>query len=553
MESEKQKYMRMLAAAKSERQQWEPTWQELSDLFCPYSYQRDKSQENKGERRDDQIIDSVGIEALRVASTGIYSNMTRPDRKWFTLEPRSKELRDDHAVESWLSEVGELIRAALARSNFYASLPEFYRSFLSFGTTAMFFEEAEDDRLFRFKPWKMGTYYLAQNDDREILTASREFTMTAASIQEKFPRGEYSEAVKTAIASGKLEQKFDILHVIKQNPDWQPDNPFRKPFLSCYFEATTNADDRFLDKSGYDEFPLITARWDTEAGDTWGRGPALDALADLRQLQAYSEKTGAAVDKTIDPPLSVPASMDLTNISLLPGALNQEGDHQGDKQLRPVHAVQYRIDHAVALMDRLAEKVRRLLFNDLFKLLASRTGEMTAREIAERIQEKLDNLGPILLKASTEAFDPLIGRCLAIMNRRGELPEPPPQLLGERLKVEYQSVLVQGQKKQDAIAIEEHVAFVSGLASVDSSVLDTLDTDEIVRAHGRNIGVDPKAHKDKDEVDAIRMQRAQQQAEAQRMAEAEQTANVASKLAGANTADKNALTDLSKAMVDDVA
>jgi hypothetical protein len=50
---------------------------------------------------------------------------------------------------------------------------------------------------------------------------------------------------------------------------------------------------------------------------------------------------------------------------------------------------------------------------------------MTAREVAERHEEKLLQLGPVMERLQDELLDPLIRRAFGILWRGGYLPEPP--------------------------------------------------------------------------------------------------------------------------------
>src|SRR5690606_18719190 len=96
-------------------------------------------------------------------------------------------------------------------------------------------------------------------------------------------------------------------------------------------------------------------------------------------------------------------------------------------------------------------------------------------EIAERKEEKLLALGPVLENVYNGQLEPVIDRTFAILNRRGELPPPPPDLEGKELKVEYVSMLAQAQKAVATGGIERGAAFIGNLAAVKPDVLDKLD------------------------------------------------------------------------------
>src|SRR5690606_503392 len=104
------------------------------------------------------------------------------------------------------------------------------------------------------------------------------------------------------------------------------------------------------------------------------------------------------------------------------------------------------------------------------------------------------------------------------LNRRGELPPPPPDLQNQELKVEYISVLAQAQKAVATGAIERGAAFVGNLAAAKPDVLDKFDADQAIDEYWDAIGAPPSTLVPDDEVAKIRQGRAQKQAAAENAA-----------------------------------
>jgi phytoene dehydrogenase-like protein len=101
------------------------------------------------------------------------------------------------------------------------------------------------------------------------------------------------------------------------------------------------------------------------------------------------------------------------------------------------------------------------------------------------------------------------------MLRVGLIPEPPPELEGQDIKVEYISILAQAQKMVGTIAIEQVCSFVTQLAAVDSSVLDKIDWDEAVETYAEMIGIPARILRSAEAVIVIR--EAKQEAELKMM------------------------------------
>ncbi|MGF8726455.1 portal protein, partial [Klebsiella pneumoniae] len=126
-------------------------------------------------------------------------------------------------------------------------------------------------------------------------------------------------------------------------------------------------------------------------------------------------------------------------------------------------------------------------------------------------------------------------------------PEPPEELQGTPLKVEYVSILAQAQKSIGISSVERFVGFVGNLAKANPAALDKLNIDQTIDEYGNMLGVPATIVNSDDEVQATREQRAQQQQQQQMMAMAQQAGATAKTLSDTNTADPSLLKTLSDA------
>jgi len=136
---------------------------------------------------------------------------------------------------------------------------------------------------------------------------------------------------------------------------------------------------------------------------------------------------------------------------------------------------------------------------------------MTATEVRERVEEKLILLGPVLERLQSELLTPVVDRTFGIMYRNQRIPEPPEELQGRELKVEYVSLLAQAQKAVGTMSIEQFMRFISASAQMYQEALDIMDIDETAEEYAELLGVPPGMIRGKDERDEIRQFRAQQQ------------------------------------------
>jgi hypothetical protein len=108
-------------------------------------------------------------------------------------------------------------------------------------------------------------------------------------------------------------------------------------------------------------------------------------------------------------------------------------------------------------------------------------------------------------------------------------------------------MLAQAQRAVGTNSIDRFVGNLGMVAQMKPEVLDRFDADQYAEIYGDMLGVDPRLIVADDKVALIRQQRAeaaQQQAQAEQMA---QGAQAARNLAAADTRGQNALTDVMQA------
>ena len=180
-------------------------------------------------------------------------------------------------------------------------------------------------------------------------------------------------------------------------------------------------------------------------------------------------------------------------------------------------------------------------------MLANATAtRMTATEVAERHEEKLLMLGPVLERLHNELLDPLINTTFERMVEANLVPPPPPELAGMDLQVEFVSMLAQAQRAVGTNSVDRFVGNLGAIAQMKPDVLDKFDSDAWADAYADMLGVDPKIIVANEQVAVVRQARDRAMAAQAEMAAMEQQAKVAKDLASAptNPAQPNALMDI---------
>ena len=112
----------------------------------------------------------------------------------------------------------------------------------------------------------------------------------------------------------------------------------------------------------------------------------------------------------------------------------------------------------------------------------------------------------------------------------GALPPVPDGVELASLDVSFESVLAQAQRMTATSAIDQGLAFLVGAAQANPEVLDILNFDEMGKAYLDRVGMPENCVREEGDVQALRAQRAQQQAamaqQEQAMLQAQQAVDV---------------------------
>lgn len=522
---------------KSERSTWWSHWKDISDYLLPRAGRYFVTDRDRGWKRHNAIYDNTGTKALRVLAAGMMAGMTSPARPWFRLKTPDADLNKSPAVKVWLADVTRLMLDIFAKSNTYRALHSGYEELGAFGTWSNIILDDYANVIHHY-PLTIGEYAIAQDFRGSVCTLYREFQKTVGEIVKEFGRDNCSPALQSMFDRGNLDAWVTIIHAIepREDRDLTKRDAKNMAWRSVYFEVGAN-DGKFLRESGFRHFPALAARWSTTGGDIYGNGPGMDALGDIKQLQHEQLRKAQAIDYQVKPPLQVPTSMKGREVETLPGGISYYDNANPQSGIRSAFEVNLRLDYLLTDIQDVRERIRSAFSADLFLMLAGQPadGRMTATEVAERHEEKLLMLGPVLERLHSEMLDPLIESTFTRMVEAGIVPPPPPELQGVELSVEFVSMLAQAQRAVAANSVDRFVGNLGAIAQMKPDVLDKFDSDHWADEYSDMLGVSPEMLVANDKVALVRQSRAQQAQQAQRIAQVEQAASAAQKLGSVQT------------------
>ena len=513
-ESQVAYHRRRAEELKQVRNPWESAWGDLADFIEPSRLRLELKAEGPYSRK--KIVDSTGTFALRTLQSGMHSGITSPARPWFRLSTFDPDLRDFAPVKTYLASVETRMREVFQSSNIYNAFHVGYGDLGQFGQSVGLLVEDKNETI-RMQQLKHGTFWISRDETGRATTLYRRFRWNVQRIVSRFGYDKVSQRIKTAFDTSKYDQVYDIWHAIEPRIGRNVNSIMKKdkPFLSNYWEDGVN-EMKLLEESGFDDNPIIAPAWEIDGDDSYAVSPGMIALSDVKMLQIEQTRKLEAIDKMVRPPMTGPTSLRNNPASLLPGSVTYVDDPTG-KGYRAAIDVQLRLSEIAADIRETQERINRSFYADLFLMLSQMEGiqPRNSFEIAERKEEKLLALGPVLENVYNGQLEPVIDRTFAILNRLGMLPEPPRELQNKELKVEYTSMLAQAQKAVGTGAVERGAAFLGQLAAVKPDVLDKLDADEAVDIYFDLLGVPPSIVVPDDKVKESRDARAEKQAAAE--------------------------------------
>lgn len=551
-----------------ERSTFFSQWQQIDEFISVRRTRFYTTDVDRGNRRNQSIINSTGTHAWHTLRSGMMSGFTSPSRPWFRLTTQDPDMAKYAPVKEWLYDCTWLMSDVFLRSNLYNSLPIVYGDMGGFGTSAMMVME-DFEKTIHTQVFVLGSYYIFNDYKLRVNGFMRDFRLTVRQIVEQFAYDEetksvnwdnVSNLVKTLWDAGTTEAWIDITQYVGPNPDWNPASlrSEYKKYLSVYYERgavgsqytlSTVDSTKVLQRKGYDRFRILAPRWEVSGEDIYGTFcPGMEALGDIQGLQVYERRGAQALEKSINPPMVGPSSLRSQKATVVPGDITYVDARDGAQKFEPAYMIQPDFQQLNIEKQAIMERIKKSFHEDLWLVVSNLDkGNVTAEEIRALQNEKLQEIGPVVDRLNQDLLDPLVEITFEIMVKQGRLPPTPAAMRNSPLKIEYTSIIAQAQKALSAGGIEQFTGYVMKIQEMspnDPSVIDKFNADEALDHYGDALTIPPGIVRDDDAVKKIRASRQQAQQAQQKLAMAEQASKTAKNLATAPTDGGNALSDL---------
>jgi hypothetical protein len=515
-------------------------WQEIADYVSPRKAGITSKRYMPDSNKEAQIYDATATDSVQRAVAAYTSWTTPASQPWIALKPNLK-LKTSDAVKGWLAECSQILNQEVnSRSNFQLERLESVADLWNFGTTAIFSEMGEGNRL-RFEKIKIGTYVFELDPFGKVYRFIREFELTAEQAQQKFGDENLPKVIKDCLIgeNANKSKSFEFIHIVEpRDPSRVGSNEYniktKKKYLSAYVEKSSA---KIVQEGGYDGFPYTVGRYlsyDSLLGNSgWGYGPGFAILPEARQLNFIQQMMDVFAEKQVFPPMAVPDTFE-GSLKTAARAINYYPQGMGPEAIAQIPVTG---EWSVALerVRMRQDMIKRLCSLDMFQMFAQIDREMTAYEVAQRAGEKLDTVGPIYHRDVRETIEPQLRRAFDLCAENGLLPLPPQdayELVGRGFvqvsdpEIQLTSRLAMAIDSWNARGADEVMQTAVSLAAVDPTIMDNINTSFYIREKSRLVGAPEGLLRPQEEIDAIQQQRAQAQ-------QAQQAAMMAKEMSGA--------------------
>ena len=409
--------LRRYERAKTRRSAWEGHWRECYDYAMP---QRDGALDGgtPGAKKTDKLFDGTAPDAVEQLAASLMSELTPPWTRWFDLVP-GPDLAADEAekLAGPLEEVSAQLQSHFDRSNIAVEIHQCYLDLVTIGTASLLFEEAPlgEPSAFRFTAVPMGEAVLEEGASGLLDVSFRRAEYSEDVLKSRFPRADIAQDHAVG-GMDDGERRFAVLESVL--PDDKRGYLYRALLVEGDDRGGSEAQE--LAAGVFPASPFINFRWMKAPGEIYGRSPVMKALPDIKTANKVVELVlkNATIAVTGIWQADDDGVLNPATVKLLPGTIIPKA--VGSSGLTPLTAPG-NFDVSNLVLDDLRNRIRSSLLAD--KLGQVDAPRMTATEVLERSAEMARHLGATYGRLQAELLFPLARRALAILKRRGEIPD----------------------------------------------------------------------------------------------------------------------------------
>ncbi|MEV4934413.1 portal protein [Sphingobium sp. LSP13-1-1.1] len=458
-------------------------------------------------------FDVTAVEGLDRSVAAMASITVPRATQYIRVKFGDRELDKMPNVRRWCERAGDRLYAIryAAHTGFETQAHEDFRQIMKYGTGPLWTGEIPGVGLF-YKALHLSECYIDENFAGRVDTVQRRYRRTARQLAQEFGRASLTGKMLDALVKNKLDEEFEILHVVCPNGDLEPGALDRRgmPVDSLHIALDEKV---ILRRKGFHTMPISVSRHVTGPCDKYGRSPALKVLPTVRGLNVMKQTILRAAHKQADPALAFYSDDGITSLVTRPSGANPGMvNDQGQLLVHRMPGGDGNLPVGMEMIEQDREVVRTAFLEDYFKLLTDDAVQRSATAVLEIAAKQGVLIAPYAGRYETEKQNPVTQRDLDLALRANQIEPFPPEVVeaGAWPVIDYDNPLNRMARAEEAAGFTRLVEALTPMAQVDPEVFDVINTDEAAPGVADVLGVRQGWIRSPDEIAARRAKRAEE-------------------------------------------
>ena len=383
-----------------------------------------------GEKLGVNVYDQTCSSAGQDFADGLQGQTASAGLVWWAAHARSKVAQKDYLFRQWIDDLQETVQTEMAQSNFYSQYNEACQDgvFQGIATMAKPLWLPYSNKL-SYQVHHPREVFIWRDYNGEIAGWQRKFPITNRNIADEFGIDKLTPQLRQSAEKDPYGRRM-LIHSIYLNKErdtrkWTSEN---KRIASVYVLENEKL---ILRKGGFDDWPLSTWCFRRNSQETYGRGPAMDAIFEAASVNSAMHYLMDAGQLAVMRPMSAPESLK-GKVKITPWGITwlQAGETPPKELFNQRSEYPIAMDQIMKMREELRDKFKAKTFM-LLSQLTQMTTRMNQMQIAEIQGEKAAALIPIVGPGQSEMLVPMINATVKVLAENRRLP-PPPQSIVER-------------------------------------------------------------------------------------------------------------------------
>jgi hypothetical protein len=435
--------------AKAARNNWLDVWQECYDYSLPL--REGFFMEARGQSRMDKIFDETAVVGVQEFASRLQAGIVPNYSNWFRLEAGSEVPRETrNQIQGELDEITDYVAEIIQNSNFSQEVHECFLD-LAVGTANMLIEEGDETNPIKFLSVPQTQMILDSGPFDQIDGVYRERTVKAKDIKTIWPKAKLNSQL-----TNKIQQQPDancaLIDAVYR--DWS--DRTKEAYNYCVIDLESQHEIISGQFKGEGSRPWVNFRWAKAAGETYGRGPLMNALPAIKvcnlTMQLVLENAQMAIGGIWQ--AEDDGVINVDTIELIPGTIIPRSPNS--RGLEPITSPS-KFDVSQLIIQNMQENIKRALYN--VDLGRTNTTPMSATEVAARQGNLAEIIGSAYGRLQAEFVNPVIRRVISILKKQGKIEIP--KIDGREVKIVAKSPLARAQRNQDIMQLTNFIGLVT--------------------------------------------------------------------------------------------